>query len=172
MSRSVSVNCTSVDPSCYYHSILHCSICILFLHSLHSASPSALNEYDLKILIALSLGLGGQHTSHVMRRTQNSPNFKKRKRKKKREKKKRTSPSDHPEEPPPKTAFLLAWVQRFLPQGFPEDAFKKFWELFWPILRPEPCDRHATLAVRVFFFIFPFFSPLRTGSASATVLSA
>lgn len=156
MSRSVSVNCTSVDPSCYYHSILHCSICILFLHSLHSASPSALNEYDLKILIALSLGLGGQHTSHVMRRTQNSPNFKKRKRKKKREKKKRTSPSDHPEEPPPKTAFLLAWVQHFLPQGFPEDAFKKFWELLWSVLRPEPCGRHAALAVRVFLF-FSFF---------------
>ena len=91
--------------------------------------------------------------------------------KEKGKKKKKDIPSDHLEEPP-QTAFLLAWVQRFLPQGFPEDAFKKFWELFWPILRPEPCDRHATLAVRVFFFIFSFLSPLRTGSASATVLSA
>ena len=68
--------------------------------------------------------------------------------------------------------FLLAWVQHFLPQGSPEDAFKKSWELFWFIPRPGLCDRHAALAVRVFFLYFFLFSPLRTGSATATVLSA
>ena len=91
--------------------------------------------------------------------------------KEKGKKKKKDIPSDHLEEPP-QTAFLLAWVQRFLPQGSPEDAFKKSWELFWFIPRPGLCDRHAALAVRVFFLYFFLFSPLRTGSATATVLSA
>ena len=99
MSRSVSVNCTSVDPSCYYRSILyHSSICILFLLSLHNISHSVQNEYDLKILIALSVA---STPSHVMRRTQNSPKFKKRKKKKeKKEKKKRTSPATVLKNPP------------------------------------------------------------------------
>ena len=93
------------------------------------------------------------------------------KKKEKKKKKKKTSPATILKNPP-QTVFLLAWVQHFLPQGSPEDAFKKSWELFWFIPRPGLCDRHAALAVRVFFLYFFLFSPLRTGSATATVLSA
>lgn len=171
MSRSVSVNCTSVDPSCYDHFILHCSICILFLLSLHSASHSALDEYDLKILIALSLGFGGQHTSHVMRRTQNSPNFKKRKRKKKREKKKkRTSPATILKNPP-KQRSSWPGSSTFCLRDFRKTPLKNSGNYSGPsyVLSPATDTLHWPYA---FFFIFPFFSPLRSRSASATVLSA
>ena len=140
------------------------------------------SRIDLKILSRLASV--ASTSSHVMRRTQNSPKFKKKKKKKekrkkkkkkkkkeKKKKKKKTSPATILKNPP-QTVFLLAWVQHFLPQGSPEDAFKKSWELFWFIPRPGLCDRHAALAVRVFFLYFFLFSPLRTGSATATVLSA
>ena len=156
MSRSVSVNCTSVDPSCYYHSILHCSICILFLHSLHSASPSALNEYDLKILIALSLGLGGQHTSHVMRRTQNSPNFKKRKRKKKREKKKDIPKRPSWRTPPPKQRSSWPGSSTFCLRDFQKTPLKNSGNYSGPsyVLSPAADTLHWLYA---FFYFFLFF---------------
>ena len=89
----------SVDLQLLLSFYLYYSIASYFLFStLYSVHTE--NNQQNRSKNTLSLGLGGQHTSHVMRRTQNSPNFKKRKRKKKREKKKRTSPATILKNPP------------------------------------------------------------------------
>ena len=172
MSRSVSVNCTSVDPSCYYHSILHCSICILFLHSLHSASPSALNEYDLKnTYCSLAWPRWPAHPVTWCGGTRIPQTLKKEKEKRKGKKKKGHPQATILKNPPPKQRSSWPGSSTFCLRDFQKTPLKNSGNYSGPsyVLSPAADTLHWLYA---FFYFFLFFWPLRSGSASATVLSA